>query len=374
MHIVIGKRVGISSDLYHPVNRAILSGVGDSEQVVMMFVDGVKPRVIMETFNISLRQLAEIVADSDETEDTSSYKHRFNHNYFRKIDTDEKAYWLGFLFGDGNVSSRLQDVSIAQSGKDRSHLVKFAKAIGGTEKMVYATTNIVYPESPHAKINIRSRLMALSLIDKGCWPNKSLVVGPPEKVLKKYIKHFIRGLVDADGGIYIYPKLSSLELVGSYDLLKWVSEQGPTVLTGPRPHKSIYRIRSRADDVYDWVKWLYEDSTVYLDRKYERALQVIDSGPYESPLLLHGKEGEVARSYNRGESINSLASGYEVSDDVIRRLLATAGTPLRRPIRYSGAICSHTGCEQPRSGQYCYMHYERNRKGQDMDAPKRVTL
>lgn len=34
----------------------------------------------------------------------ASRKHHFNENYFKCIDSEDKAYWLGFLYADGNVS------------------------------------------------------------------------------------------------------------------------------------------------------------------------------------------------------------------------------------------------------------------------------
>ena len=50
---------------------------------------------------------------------------KFNNTVFDSIDTEEKAYWLGFLYADGNVNSKSNIVSISLKRADREHLVKF---------------------------------------------------------------------------------------------------------------------------------------------------------------------------------------------------------------------------------------------------------
>ena len=32
------------------------------------------------------------------------YKYKINHDIFEAIDSEEKAYWLGFIVADGNIS------------------------------------------------------------------------------------------------------------------------------------------------------------------------------------------------------------------------------------------------------------------------------
>ena len=61
-------------------------------------------------------------------------KYSVNESFFDIIDTEEKAYWLGFIMADGcictsNSSSPNNRLSIILNQKDKDHLIKFKKAI-----------------------------------------------------------------------------------------------------------------------------------------------------------------------------------------------------------------------------------------------------
>jgi len=62
------------------------------------------------------------------------YRSSLKSNFFKRIDTLEKAYWLGFLYADGQIKKKYKGkswyrYSVELSVKDRGHLKKFCRAI-----------------------------------------------------------------------------------------------------------------------------------------------------------------------------------------------------------------------------------------------------
>jgi hypothetical protein len=58
-------------------------------------------------------------------------KHNYNSSIFELIDSEEKAYWLGFLFADGYISKNKQTLEVGLSEIDKSHLEKLRLFFGG---------------------------------------------------------------------------------------------------------------------------------------------------------------------------------------------------------------------------------------------------
>ena len=128
-------------------------------------------------------------------------------DFFEKIDTEEKAYWLGFMYADGyivNYKSKgygERSCGITLSIKDENHLKKFKTSIKATNPLNYyrkKNTN-----SEFVRLLLKSEKTVLDLINKGCVPQKTKILKFPsnETIPKNLLRHFIRGYFDGDGSI-----------------------------------------------------------------------------------------------------------------------------------------------------------------------------
>lgn len=203
---------------------------------------------------------------------------KFDNMVFDCIDTEEKAYWLGFLYADGNVHSNSNIVSLNLKGSDINHLAKFNSFIKNTKNVCTKKVKLNNKEYRVCQVSVCNKHFKETLISLGCIPKKSLILKFPDiNIFKeeKLVYDFIRGYVDGDGCL-TFSKCGRLNLniLGTYEFLSELIKYFPGKFT--KVHK-IKRLKSNtwniqncgknADDV---TEILYKNATIYLDRKYDR--------------------------------------------------------------------------------------------------------
>lgn len=115
---------------------------------------------------------------------------RFDEHIFDEIDNEEKAYWLGFIFADGYISSSSNNFELSLGLKDINHLEKFSQF------MKYS--GVIKQDSYRCRFSLRNKHLWNTLNNYGCTPKKSLTLRFPNKDIFKsedLIKHFMRGIL-----------------------------------------------------------------------------------------------------------------------------------------------------------------------------------
>ena len=207
-------------------------------------------------------------------------KHNCNEDYFEKIDSNKKAYWLGLLFADGYVRKRKQFngkhkqggiVGISLKNGDEYLLEKLIIDLESTYKL----SKQIKDEFLSYKLEVNSSKMADDLINLGCVPNKSLKLLPPI-LTEEFIPHFIRGYFDGDGSIGKYNERIKFSLLGTNDLLIWILNffKNKGMKTTPKisKKKNIYTFQVNSKSDIELIEnILYTSSNdYYLKRKKEK--------------------------------------------------------------------------------------------------------
>ncbi|QPK59962.1 hypothetical protein G7L40_20610 [Paenibacillus polymyxa] len=133
----------------------------------------------------------------------------FNKNYFDKIDSEDKAYWLGFIWCDGYVCSRVRngicyyEFKLDLAEEDREHLEKLKISLEAnyTIKKYKLKSNFDNAQDV-VRLYISNKYFAGKLHnDYGLVANRHNTKKIVDKLPKHLIRHFIRGVLDADGSI-----------------------------------------------------------------------------------------------------------------------------------------------------------------------------
>lgn len=198
----------------------------------------------------------------------------YDRNFFEKIDTEEKAYWTGFIAADGNIRKDFHKMRIELNIKDIEHLKKFKNSINGNMPI---KENLRY-KNHSCYIDLNSIKICKDLSKIGIIPNKSLILNIDfNKIPKELTRHFIRGYFDGDGSICHTVQDNKIRWQISFigtenfllDILNFLNKKHVLSSCGRNFRFNF----SKFSDVKEITNYMYKDCSIFLDRKYKKFLE-----------------------------------------------------------------------------------------------------
>lgn len=199
-----------------------------------------------------------------------------NSNIFDNIDTEEKAYWFGFLCADGCITKN-NYVELGIHWNDYDHMQKYRKFLElESDDSIKRNKNV-------ARVRIHNNHMAEQLLKKGCIHNKSHLLKFPKLSIfanRSLVYDFIRGYCDGDGCLRFYQNYKNvwvcdLTITSTKEFLegvkKFLNIEGGYMrnCSTSKMQTDAWNLSYRCVPARQVARLLYENSSIYMDRKYK---------------------------------------------------------------------------------------------------------
>lgn len=217
-------------------------------------------------------------------------KYNLNETFFDIIDTEEKAYILGFLFADGYINNKNKIIILALTEKDKDILLKINNIVGSDKPLQYIKPSEKrYSKLGQYRLCFQSKYMHDCFV-KNNFLNRSII----PKIDDNLIRHFIRGIFDGDGCCSTgWRKNKHYRYFnGTFEILfndksvaeeinKIISSNSNISLLSVKNKKGngstiVFQIKwSGIDNIINIYNYLYKDATIYLERKCDKFKELI---------------------------------------------------------------------------------------------------
>jgi Mor family transcriptional regulator len=202
------------------------------------------------------------------------WKYQYDISIFEKIETEDQAYWLGFLYADGCVG--YNKFSLALQFGDRQQIDRMISFLGSSNIVRdYLKPNTQFLQS---STTITNKKISDDLKKLGCVENKTFKIKfPTIDIVPEHLRRdFLRGHSDGDGCFYVNPILhrASYNYVSNYEFCEesqlWLMEQCGLSKTkmGHNKTKTCWRVEYGGwEQVSKIHHFLYDGAQTFLPRK-----------------------------------------------------------------------------------------------------------
>ena len=244
----------------------------------------------------------------------AKYDYSFAEQAFHNIDTEEKAYWLGFLYADGSMDENKHQVSLSLKEADKAAVENFRHFLHLDAKPLHRKTKTMHGDIfTSYEFAANNRKLFDDLIACGCVPRKTFeICFPSTDIVPAHLRsHFVRGYFDGDGSVTHGGRGSSIisiEILGTESFLN--EYQNWTGI----PHK-LYRFNhsSIKRSIYGGaaatciLDRLYENAHIYLKRKYEKYLELRRLAVMSSKRTARALVGKIGEGLTANTEVTSVA-------------------------------------------------------------------
>lgn len=247
----------------------------DKTKVVESYLRLKNIHKVAKEFKVSSTSISRIIKSCGI--ELTNRRYKVNENYFDVIDSEEKAYWLGFLFADGYIRERKSgnSLELKLSVKDRDHLLLFRDCIESNHLIVEAQNKVKYKNgisiSDMAHLAIYSSKLVESIKNQGVHSRKTFTIETP-KIQKTMIRHFIRGYFDGDGSFtFVKNKKNATNIAcASENFRSFLINELNNNNIDLKYYGGIKLYIQNKIDNNKFYNYIYDESKIYLKRKKEK--------------------------------------------------------------------------------------------------------
>lgn len=259
----------------------------ETQDIIQSYLSGESSVQIGKRFGISHKPILKLLKENEVYVDKLARRfHRqyaLNEDYFDNIDTQDKAYILGFLMADGNNNPDKQTISMALQEDDKYILEEIRTKIGSEKPLDFIDYSnkhdFGYTYKNQWRLNLFSKKFCEVLAEKGMMPKKSTYLQFPTCIPNKLLSHFVRGYFDGNGSIsHKNSKYLSISIVSTFKFNNELSNilknkfNINVKLNESRNHNGItYDLNiNQYNDSLLFLDWIYKDAKMFLIRKYDK--------------------------------------------------------------------------------------------------------
>lgn len=311
------------------------------EFIKKKYSEGLSQRDIAKLLNVNVKTIGKAMKEhniSVRSDREQALKYTCNEKYFETIDTESKAYWLGFIYADGYILSKRKygnrKLGIAISEKDEEHLYRFKKDINSNCLIKkYSVVGYNNQNSNYVRVLLTSKKLTDDIEKLGVFEHKTEILKFPTKkqVPISFLSHFIRGYLDGDGCITKTTKGFRIRFCGTKEFLEGIQKYFHTSVKMEKRHKD--KVNNYAFSIggnrqaEKILNILYNNATVYLQRKYNKYQELIKTNKQMDIILeqknikYENEKQQIVNKYLKIKNISQLAQQLNISTTKISYIL-----------------------------------------------------